>query len=356
MNDINNILLKETNTIQEALQTIDTEAIRIAVVINKEKKVIGTLSDGDIRRGLLKGKNISDTIEDVYFRTPTLCNINEPIDKIIQLAISKKIYQVPIIDDNGYLVRIEDLGNMLSIANRPNEVILMAGGLGTRLRPLTTNTPKPLLKVGNQPILETIINNFSKYGFKNITISVNYMSEMIIDYFGDGSKLGVNITYIHENDRLGTAGALSLLKNKPNKPFFVMNADLLTDINFVHLLDYHHSENSTATMCVREYDFQVPYGVIEVENQQITSIVEKPLHKFFVNAGIYVLSPNVLEEIPHNVFYDMPTLFEELINKQQKILSFPIHEYWLDIGKLDDFKQAQIEYGKVFNQKEQNTY
>ncbi|MCK5110894.1 MAG: nucleotidyltransferase family protein [Arcobacteraceae bacterium] len=351
MKNIQNIIVKTTDTIKETLQIIDTQALRIAVVIDDEKKVIGTICDGDIRRAILKGFDVNEPIEDVYFRTPTICNINEPIEKIIQIAISKKVYQIPIIDDNGHLVKIEDLGNMLSLTNRPNEVILMAGGLGTRLRPLTQNTPKPLLKVGNQPILETIINNFSKYGFKNITISVNYKSEMIMNYFGDGSKFDVNISYVHEDDRLGTAGALSLLKNKPNQPFFVMNADLLTNVNFVHLLDYHIVENTNATMCVREYDFQVPYGVIEVDNQQITSIIEKPLHKFFVNAGIYVLSPKVLDNIPHNTFYDMPTLFDELIKGNQKVLSFPIHEYWLDIGRISDFEQAQTEYDDVFETK-----
>ncbi len=351
MKNNKNIIVNITDTIKHTLKIIDDEALKIAIVVDDEKKVIGTIGDGDIRRAILKGIDVSDTIENVYFRTPTLCNINEPIEKIIQIAISKKIYQVPIIDDNGCLVKIEDLGSMLSITNRPNEVILMAGGLGTRLRPLTENTPKPLLKVGNQPILETIIVNFAKYGFKNITISVNYKSEMIIDYFGDGSKFGVNISYIHEDDRLGTAGALSLLKTKPSKPFFVMNADLLTSVNFEHLLNYHCMENSNATMCVREYDFQVPYGVIEVENQNITSIVEKPTHKFFVNAGIYVLSPKVLENIPHNTFYDMPTLFDILIQQQQKVLSFPIHEYWLDIGRLSDFEQAQSQYAEVFDDK-----
>ncbi len=351
MKDIQNIIVKTTDTIKETLQTIDTQALRIAVVIDSDKKVIGTICDGDIRRAILKGCELDDSIENVYFKTPTICNINEPIEKIIQLAISKKIYQIPIIDDNGHLVKIEDLGSMLTLTNRPNEVIIMAGGLGTRLRPLTQDTPKPLLKVGNQPILETIINNFAKYGFRNITISVNYKSEMIIDYFGDGSKFGVNISYIHEDDRLGTAGALSLLKTKPNQPFFVMNADLLTNINFAHLLDYHIKENANATMCVREYDFQVPYGVIEVKNQHITSIVEKPLHKFFVNAGIYVLSPKVLDNIPHNTFYDMPTLFDELIKDTKKVLSFPIHEYWLDIGRISDFEQAQTEYGDIFETK-----
>ncbi len=348
MMNYKDILLTPTSTIKEALLIIDKGAMKIALVVDENEKLIGTLSDGDIRRGLLNNLTLDDNIDNIIFRTPTVCNINDPIDKIIRIAILKKVYQVPIVDENGYLVKIEDLGSMLSITNRANHVILMAGGLGTRLHPLTHKTPKPLLKVGNQPILETIINNFAKYGFRNIIISVNYKSEMIIDYFKDGSAFGVNISYIHENERLGTAGALSLLESKPNQPFFVMNADLLTNINFEHLLDYHLNGSSDATMCVREYDFQVPYGVIEIESQQITSIIEKPIHKFFVNAGIYVLSPKVLEKIPKNQFYDMPTLFDELIKEKQKVLSFPIHEYWLDIGRLDEYEKANTEFDNIF--------
>jgi NDP-sugar pyrophosphorylase family protein len=227
----------------------------------------------------------------------------------------------------------------------------MAGGLGTRLRPLTDDIPKPLLKVGNKPILETIIRNFAEHGFVNITISLNYKGDMIKDYFGDGSDFGVNIDYVEENKRLGTAGALSLLKENPHEPFFVMNGDLLTDVNFSHLLDFHSFGNSTATMCVREYEYQVPYGVIQTKDSDITSIVEKPIQKFFVNAGIYVLSPSVFNDIPENEFFDMPTLFNILIEKQKKVSSFPIHEYWLDIGRMSDFEQAQSEYFRIFSEK-----
>lgn len=342
------ILIPKTITIKEALKTIDEVALKIAIVQNVDSIVIGTISDGDIRRAILNGKSLDDTIEDVYFKNPTICNVNTPIEKIIQIAISKKLYQIPIVDDEGRLVRIEDLGNMLNLKRRPNKVILMAGGLGTRLRPLTEDTPKPLLQVGGKPILETIIENFAKYGFKDIIISVNYKSEKIIEHFKDGSDFGVNIEYIHENKRLGTAGALSLLKENPKEPFFVMNGDLLTNVNFMHMLDFHSFENAMATMCVREYDFQVPYGVIEVEDHNITSIKEKPVHKFFVNAGIYIISPKAIDEIPYDEFYDMPTLFERLIEKNEKVLSFPIHEYWLDIGRMSEFEQAQSDYVEVF--------
>lgn len=342
------ILLHKEATIKKALEVIDKGAMRIAIVLDDKEKVVGTLSDGDIRRGLLNGLTLDSSIENIYFKEPTLANINDSKELIIQKAIRKQIYQIPIIDNDGKLVKIEDLANLLKTNAKRNRVILMAGGLGTRLRPLTQDLPKPLLKVGNKPILETIIENFAKYGFVNITISVNYKAEMIQEYFGDGSALGVNIDYIQESKRLGTAGALSLIKDRPQEPFFVMNADLLTNVNFEHLLDFHAFEHSVATMCVREYDYQVPYGVIETDGSRITSIVEKPIQKFFVNAGIYVLSPQVFEYIPKDQFYDMPTLFENIIGDELRTISFPIHEYWLDIGRMSDFEQAQDEYGEIF--------
>ena len=342
------ITVNKNQTIKEALQIIDKGAIKIAIVLDETQKVIGTLTDGDIRRGLLNGLTLDSTIDNLYFKTPTLANINDSRESIIQKAITKRLYQIPIVDDNGRLVDIEDLATLLKVTTKRNRVILMAGGLGTRLRPLTEDIPKPLLKVGNKPILETIIENFAKYGFVNITISVNYKADMIKEYFGDGSTLGVNIDYIQETKRLGTAGALSLIANRPQEPFFVMNADLLTNVNFSHLLDFHSFENSVATMCVREYDYQVPYGVIETNGSDITSIKEKPIQSFFVNAGIYTLSPQVFEYIPKNEFYDMPTLFEDMIQKKLKTISFPVHEYWMDIGRMADFEQAQVEYNEMF--------
>ena len=225
----------------------------------------------------------------------------------------------------------------------------MAGGLGTRLRPLTQDTPKPLLKVGDKPILQTIIESFAKYGFEDIVISVNYKSHMIKDYFGDGSQFGVKISYIDEDKRLGTAGALSLLNDKPKEPFFVMNGDLLTNVNFEKFLDFHTFENSIASMAIREHEFQIPYGVIQTNGAKITDIKEKPIQKFFVNSGIYILSPQTLDYIPKDEFFDMPTLFNKLIEDNKNVLSFPIHEYWLDIGRMEELQKAQSEYFGVFN-------
>ena len=205
-----------------------------------------------------------------------------------------------------------------------------------------------MLKVGNKPILQTIVEKFAEYGYTNIVMCVNYKSDIIQDYFKDGSDFGVKIEYILEEQRMGTAGALSLLKDKPNEPFFVMNGDLLTNVNFEHLHNYHIATNSMATMCVREYDFQVPYGVVNIKDSKIVSIEEKPIHKFFVSAGIYMLSSEVLNYIPKNEFFDMPTLFEKLISLNQNTVSFPLREYWLDIGRMEEYKKANEEYDEVF--------
>jgi len=222
------------------------------------------------------------------------------------------------------------------------------GGLGTRLRPLTENTPKPMLKVGGKPILETIVKRFVDSGFIKITMCLGYKSDMIQEHFKDGSDFGANISYVIEEKRMGTAGALTLLKQKFDKPFFVMNGDLLTNIDFEKMLDFHVEHNSKATMCVREYDIEVPYGVVNSDNENIISIEEKPIHSFFVNAGMYLIEPDCIRLIPDNEFYDMPTLIEKLISANEKIVSFPLKEYWLDIGRMNDYERANVEYHDIF--------
>ncbi len=348
MKNYKNILLKPTSTIKKALQIIDSGAMKIALVVDENEQLLGTLTDGDIRRGLLNDLSLESSIESIIFKTPTVCHIEDTKEKILEVATQKKLYQVPIVDDGGKLIGIKEVAKLLKPSLKTNKVVLMVGGLGTRLRPLTEHTPKPMLKVGNRPILETIILNFKKYGFTHIILSVSYKSEIIETYFKDGSEFGVHIEYIHEEKKMGTAGALSLIKEKLNEPFFVMNGDLLTNINFEHMLEYHLSNDATATMGVREYDFQVPYGVVNIAGIEIQSIEEKPLHRFFVSGGVYTLNPEVLEYIPDNTFYDMPTLFEKMIVEKKKSISFPIREYWLDIGRVEEFEKANSEYHEVF--------
>jgi len=343
------ILLKPTSTLKEALQIIESGAMRIALVVDADEKLIGTLTDGDIRRGLLNSLSLEDSIESIIFRNPTVCYTKDTKEHILAVAIEKKLYQVPILNSEGKVVGVEEVDRLLKPSIKTNSVVLMVGGLGTRLRPLTEDTPKPMLKVGNKPILETIIRNFKKYGFVNIILSVSYKSEIVEEYFKDGSDFGVKIEYIHENKRMGTAGALTLMEEKLNEPFFVMNGDLLTNINFEYMMEYHLSNRATATMGVREYDFQIPYGVVNIENKNIVSIEEKPTYKFFVSGGVYILNPSTIEYIPKNSFYDMPTLFEKLIAEKEKSISFPIHEYWLDIGRIEEFEKANDEFYEVFS-------
>jgi len=350
MKTIDKIKLHPESTIREALLAIDKGAMKIAVVVDKENFLEGVLTDGDIRRGLLEGMELSSPIESIIQRNPTVCSFRDTKEDILAKSLGKKIYHIPVLDDDLKVIGIEDIDALLSTKDRKNRVVLMVGGLGSRLRPLTENTPKPMLKVGNKPILETIINNFKRYGFVNIILSVNYKADIVKEYFGDGSKFGVNIEYIHENKRMGTAGALSLMREKLDEPFFVMNGDLLTNVNFEHLLNFHLKEESVATMAVREYEYQVPFGVVNQEDGKISSIVEKPKHYYYVNAGIYLLSPDVLEFIPDDEFYDMPTLFTTLIEKEKQPISFPVHEYWLDIGQVQQLEQARDEYFSVFEE------
>lgn len=348
MKNVDKILVNKTATIREVLTLIDESSLQIALVVDESRKLIGTITDGDIRRGLLKGLTLDDSVEGIVFLTPTTANLRDSKEEVIKKALSLKLHQIPILDDHSRVVGLKEIEELVKPTIKPNKVILMVGGLGTRLHPLTQDTPKPLLKVGDKPILQTIVERFADYGFVNIVMCVNYKADMIQNYFGDGSGFGVQIEYVLEEDRMGTAGALSLLTEKPKEAFFVMNGDLLTNVNFDHLLGYHTSQSSMATMCVREYDFQVPYGVVSIDGNQIVSIEEKPVHKFYVSAGIYMLSPAVLDYIPKNKFYDMPTLFERIIALNKNAISFPIHEYWLDIGRITEYEQANREYNEVF--------
>ena len=351
MKNIDKICVNQTISIKDVLTLIDTNSTQIALVVGASRELLGTVTDGDVRRGLLRGLTLDDSIESIIFRTPTTARLGDSTADIIEKALAKKLHQIPIVDDDNHVIGLKEIEELLKPRIKPNKVVLMVGGLGTRLHPLTENTPKPLLKVGKKPILQTIVEHFSSYGFINFIMCINYKGHMIQDYFGDGSAFGVNIEYVFEEQRMGTAGALSLLTEKPKEPFFVMNGDLLTNVNFDDLLGYHEAQGATATMCVRKYDFQVPYGVVRLEDNQVVSIEEKPVHKFFVSAGIYMLSPAVLEIIPQDQFFDMPTLFEQIILSKRSAASFPIHEYWLDIGRISEYEQANREYSTVFDAK-----
>lgn len=335
-------------TIKEAIETIDKGVMQIALVV-EDDRLFGTITDGDIRRGFLKGRKLEDKIDGLYNTSPLTGTLDQTREDLVQLALTRKVKQLPILDSAGKLVGIEYIEDYLRGPEKQNVVVLMAGGLGTRLRPMTTDTPKPMLRVGSKPILETILESFSYYGFRNFFFSVNYKADKIRNYFKDGSRYGVTIDYINETTRLGTAGPLSLLPDGIRKPIIVMNGDLLTNVNFERLLNYHLLTRAEGTMCVREYNLQIPYGVVETDGAAIRGIVEKPKQNFFVNAGIYVLNPDTLKFVPKNSLYDMPQLFQELIDHDGKVCAFPITDYWMDIGQPNDFDQANSEYEEIFD-------
>jgi len=348
MKNWKNVLVSPDSSIRETIHILDKGALRIALVVDISNRLIGTVSDGDIRRGILKGIDLDNKVSQVMNTSPLVSTKFESRENISLLMRQKQIHQIPLVDEEGFLIGLELIDSFITEPLRDNWVVLMAGGLGTRLKPLTADMPKPLLVVGSRPILETILNNFISCGFSQFFISVNYKSEMIEDYFGDGSKWGVIIRYLREDIKLGTAGALDLLPDKPTAPLLVMNGDVLTKINLQQLLDFHTEHNACATMCVREYDFQVPYGVVKINDHRIVSIEEKPIQRFFVNAGIYVLEPEAIEMIPHNTFFDMPSLFDKLIALDKATSVFPIREYWLDIGRMEDFERAQTVAMELF--------
>lgn len=341
-------LVNSEAPIIDAIEVIQNASVQIALVVDKSMRLMGTVTDGDIRRAILKHIPLDNPVREIMFVHPTTVSPDVAKDGIIEIMQRNELRQIPVVDSAGRLVDLKILVEMIQAQRFDNWVVLMAGGLGNRLKPLTDECPKPLLKVGGKPVLETIVKNFSDQGFHRFFISVNYKSKMIEDYFGDGKRFGVEINYLREGEKLGTAGALSLLPDRPDSPFLVMNGDLLTKINFSHLLDFHEKGEAKATMCVRKYDFQVPFGVVKIEHGQLVSVEEKPVQSFFVNAGIYVLNPETTENIPPNTYFDMTTLFNRLREQQERTIVFPIHEYWLDIGALGDYERAQGEFNKHF--------
>lgn len=336
------VIVSPNTTIREVLEIIDKEALRVAIVVLGCDTLVGIVTDGDIRRGILQGIELSAPVSTIMNNNPTSANVSLSSVELKTLMQERKILSLPIVDDSGKLVGLKTLYDTLVVDKRENPVFIMAGGFGTRLRPLTDHCPKPMLKVGGKPMLETLINNFKNYGFYKFFISTHYLPEVIMNHFGDGSNFGIEITYIHETTPLGTGGALSLLpKSLPKEPLIMINGDILTNVDFAKVLDFHVKQHSDATMCVRDYEIKVPFGVIEGTGHEITNIVEKPTYRYFVNAGIYVISNHIIESLPNNEHLDMPTLFEQKQKVGCKTLKFPIHEYWLDVGRHDDFNKAQ---------------
>lgn len=349
MHNWRNILLKPNDTLEKAIQILDQEALRIVLVTDDEGRLIGTVTDGDVRRALIKNLGMKTLIIDVMCDNPAVASIEDGHEEILAIMENKGLLQIPVLDQERRIVSLKTIQNMLKKEKYDNPVFLLAGGFGKRLHPLTDDIPKPLLTVGTKPILERILQQFIEAGFQNFYISTHYKAEMFREYFGDGSQWGINIEYVYESEPLGTAGALGLLPDSlPDLPMMMMNGDLLTKLNFDSLLKFHMENDSVATMCVREYDFEVPYGVIKAEDHRVTEIIEKPVHKFFVNAGIYVLSPGLVKKMKKNVYFDMPNFLMDQIKGNGQVNMFPLHEYWLDIGRIEEYEKAQVDVSGMF--------
>lgn len=348
MKNLESILISPDTSIRDAVSIIDKSGLRIAIVVDKNNQIQGIVSDGDIRRSVMGNIPLDSKVKKIMNESPIYANKDEPISSIRSKMKMHNLVAVPILD-NKKVIDIETVNKNDRQHIHENVIFIMAGGFGKRLQPLTLNCPKPMLKLNDKPILETIINNFKSYGFKNFIISTHFMPEIIKDYFKDGSFMDVNIEYVYEENPLGTGGALGLLSQDiSNKPMIVINGDILTSMDFNKLIDYHNSNNSLATVVVRDYELKIPYGVVESKNLKITDIVEKPSYKYFVNAGIYVLNPEIYLSVNKDEKIDMPDLLKRHLDKNKNSI-YPIHEYWSDIGSKEDFEKAKSEIQFIQN-------
>jgi len=340
MNAWQQLLIAPTTTIRDTISRIDAGNAQIVLVTDERGVLVGTVTDGDVRRGLLRGLTLTDSVAEIMNKAPTTAGRAEERSAILALMKRKLIHQIPLVDEEGRVAGLETLDELLLPGRRDTPVVLLAGGLGMRLRPLTAEVPKPMLRIGEKPILESILTSLIEYGFWKFFFAVNYRADIIEGHFGDGAKWDVEINYLHETEKLGTAGPLSMLPELGSGPVLAMNADILTRVNFAHLLDFHRATAAAATVCVREHRYTIPYGVVKMSDSLLTLIEEKPVHRTMVSAGIYVLEQEALQLLPKGGHYDMPTLLQNLVDRGLRTAGFPIHEYWLDIGHLEDLKRA----------------
>ena len=342
--------VRAEDSLRRAIQAIDGSSPQIALVVDEEERLVATVTDGDVRRGILRGVGLDAPISEVMRRDPTtlLKGVSGSVSQ--RLMRERGLNHIPLVDPEGRLVALVLREGMTDVEPRSTPVVLMAGGLGMRLRPLTETLPKPMIPIGEKPLLERIVMRFRDQGFSRFILSLNYLGHMIRDHFGDGRALGVTISYVDESQRMGTGGALSLLESRPQEPFVVMNGDILTTTSFGAMMDFHAETGSAISICAREFNMQVPYGVLNTEDTTLVSMQEKPVLTHLVNAGIYALSPVVFEYINEGEPLDMPDLVARVQAAGHKVSVFPVREYWMDIGRIEDLNRARTEYGTVFDQ------
>ena len=328
---------------------IEANGQAIALVLDEDGRLQATVTDGDIRRAILNQTDLDRPILHLFENTPPALGrgpVTAPqgtsSEELLRLMSEFGIRHIPIVDSSDRVLEISLLSDLIQNQQLPVTAVVMAGGRGSRLRPLTENLPQPMLPVAGRPVMELIIEQLKKAGIRRVNLTTHFKSKVIHDHFGDGRSFGVDIDYVEEDQPLGTAGSLSLLQESDD-PLLVINGDILTKVDFRAMVDFHHEHEAEMTVAVRPHEVQIPYGVVETDGAIITGITEKPTIRNFINAGIYLLNPNVCRLVPAGEKYDMPDLIQRLINEGRRVASFPVHEYWLDIGQINDYEQAQAD-------------
>ncbi len=333
--------LPERSTIKQVICNLDESHVKIALVVSDDRVLLGTVSDGDIRRGLLRGLDFNSPIDTIIHRDPLVVPPQMSRETVLQIMKANKIFQIPVVDEQRRVIGLHLWDELAAPAARSNLMVIMAGGLGTRLYPHTENCPKPLLRVAGKPMLEHIIERAKAEGFQRFVLAIYYLGQMIEDYFGNGERWQVRIDYLREQSPMGTAGALGLLDPRPDASFIVTNGDVLTDIHYGELLDFHTRQAAAATMAVRLHEWQHPFGVVQTKGVEIVGIKEKPIERTHINAGVYALEPESLDALDPAEHCDMPTLFERLQLRHKRTVAYPMHEPWLDVGSPVDLFEAQ---------------
>jgi dTDP-glucose pyrophosphorylase/CBS domain-containing protein len=343
------LFVAPASSIRQAIARIDRNERGIVLVVDGEHRLLGTVTDGDVRRAMLANVDLDGPVSGLLARKvnprytrPITAPMHTPKPELLRLMHEHVVHQIPLVDAANRVVSLVTMDDLLPEPTLPLQAVVMAGGFGSRLAPLTDHTPKPMLEVGGRPLMERIIEQLQQAGICQVSVTTHYRPEVIKQHFGNGAALGVDLTYVEETSPMGTAGALSLIE-AAREPLLVINGDILTEVNFRALLAYHQEHQAEMTVGVRRYDIQVPYGVIESDGAHVRGVQEKPQLSFFVNAGIYLLDPGARRFIPPGQFFNMTDLIQALIQAQRPVVSFPIREYWLDIGQHADYSRAQAD-------------
>ena len=353
--DLTTLCVGPDSSIHQALAQMDVSRIGIVLVVGQDGQLLGTITDGDVRRAILANISFDEPVDQLLASKtgPTFSHpITAPVDAdratILRTLQEHNILHLPLVDLSQRVVAVATLDEFVPAHSLPVQAVIMAGGAGSRMLPLTEALPKPMLPVGDRPLLEVIIEQLRAAGIKRVNLATHYKAEIITQHFGDGRDFGLEIGYVEEVHPLGTAGALSQVDTSED-PILVINGDILTGVDHRAMLEFHREHQASLTVAVRRYEFRIPYGVVDIDGFMIKGLSEKPVVNHFINAGIYLLNPNICRYVPADRPYDMPELIEQLIADGQRVVSFPVREYWLDIGQVEDYQKAlaDLENGEV---------